>query len=564
MRCTIVLRKVAAAAVAAAPADGHDIVSQRRRQRGHMSSTYDAIVIGSGHNGLVCGAYLAKSGLKTLVLERREIVGGAAVTEEFSPGFRASRFSYVMSLLHPRVIRDLELDSLGLTVLPANDLFCPLGGDDYIVFSDDMQKIQAEFARFSRHDADVYPQFARYLEESAAVVRQLLFETPVDPVRRSWSSFSKSASMLWRHRTIGDRAYRIIDLLTQSAYDYLSAWFEHDVIKCVLAYYGSIGTFAGPKTPGTAYVIMHHLMGEHQGAGGWGFVRGGMGAITAAIARSGARFGMQVLTQAPVAEVLVRNGRATGVRTVDGREFHARVVVSNAAATTLFRRLLAPEHLPAELLRDIDTFRTFSTAFKMNVAAHEPPRYRAFDPARQGFKYPTYVHIAPDIDYLERAYDDAKYGWFSRQPFLTPVVPTIVDDSLAPAGKHVINIFGGHAPYTLRNGASWAEEKRNLTKAALDVLEDMAPGFCAQIIDMETLVAPDLEAIVGLPQGHIFHGELSPDQLFWQRPAPHWADYRTPVRGLYQCGSSTHPGGGVSGIPGHNAAREIRKDWKRL
>src|SRR5437016_904865 len=453
-----------------------ELPSRRRRDtiaRRHLpgeaqtvSTTYDVIVIGSGHNGLVCGAYLAKSGLKTLVLERREIVGGAAVTEEFTPGFRASRFSYVMSLLHPRVIRDLELDAFGLEVLPANDLFCPLGGDDYIVFSDDMRKTQAEFARFSRHDAEIYPQFARYLEESAAVVRQLLFETPVDPVR-GWRGFRKSAALLWRHRTIGDRAYRMIDLLTQSAYDYLSAWFEHDTIKCLLAYYASIGTFAGPRSPGTAYVLMHHLMGEHQGAGGWGFVRGGMGGITAAIARSAARFGMQIATQAPVAEVLVSAGRAQGVRTVDGREFRARVVACNAAATTLFRRLLAPGHVPAELLREIDTFRTFSTAFKMNIAAHEPPRYRAFDAAREQFGYPTYVHIGPDIEYLERAYDDAKYGWYSRRPFLTAVVPTIVDDSLAPAGKHVVNVFGGHAPYKLRDNASWADEKPNPTNAAL-------------------------------------------------------------------------------------------------
>jgi phytoene dehydrogenase-like protein len=529
-----------------------------------MTDSYDVIVIGGGHNGLVCGAYLARAGRKVLVLERRGIFGGAAVTEEFSPGFRASRFSYVMSLLHPRVIRDLELKSFGLEVLPANDLFCPLGGDDSIVFSDDVAKTQAEFARFSRHDADIYPQFSRYLEESAALVRQLLFETPVDPVRRSWKSFRRSAALLWRYRRIGDRAYRLSDLLTQSAYDYLSAWFEHDVVKAVLAYYACIGTFAGPKSPGTAYVIMHHLMGEHQGAGGWGFIRGGMGTITASIARSAARFGMQVLTDAAVAEVLVSEGRARGVRLADGREFRAKAVVSNVAAPVLFRRLLAPQHLPAEFLRDIQTFRTFSTAFKMNIAAERPPQYRAFDAKRQGFAYPTYVHIAPDIDYLERAYDDAKYGWYSSRPFLTPVVPTIVDDSLAPPGKHVINVFGGHAPYELRGGASWEVEKPKLTRAALNVLDEMAPGFSQQVIDVETLVAPDLEAIVGLPQGHIFHGELSADQLFWQRPAPHYADYRTPLGALYQCGSSTHPGGGVSGIPGYNAAREILADWKRL
>ena len=529
-----------------------------------MSDSYDVVVIGGGHNGLTCGAYLARAGRKVLVLERRAVFGGAAVTEEFAPGFRASRFSYVMSLLHPRVMRDLELKSFGLEVLPANDLFCPLGGDDYIVFSDDVAKIQAEFARFSRHDADAYPEFARHLEECANVVRRLLFQVPVDPVRGDWKSFKATAALAWRERRIGDQAYRLVDLLSQSAYDYLSAWFENDIIKSVLAYYCCIGTFAGPKSPGSAYVIMHHLMGEHQGAGGWGFIRGGMGTITQSIARSAARFGMQVLTDAPVAQVLVKDGRTSGVRLGDGREFRARAVVANVAATTLFRQLVAPAHLPPELRREIDTFRTFSTAFKMNIAAHQPPQYRAFDAARLGFRYPTYVHIAPGIDYLERAYDEAKYGWWSSRPFLTPVVPTIVDDTLAPPGKHVINVFGGHAPYQLRGGASWEDEKPKLVKAALAVLDEMAPGFSQQVIGIEALVAPELERIVGLPQGHIFHGELSPDQLFFQRPAAHWSDYRTPVTGLYQCGSSTHPGGGVSGIPGYNAAREMLKDWKRL
>jgi phytoene dehydrogenase-like protein len=528
-----------------------------------MATSHDVVVIGSGHNGLVCGAYLAKAGLKTLVLERRAIIGGAAVTEEFIPGYRASRFSYVMSLLHPRVMADLELRKFGLQVLPANDLFCPLPGGEYIVYGDDPAKTQAEFARFSRRDADIYPEFSRQLGQSADIVRKLLFETPVDPTKRDWKSFRESASLLWRHRAVGDRAYRIIDLLTQSAYDYLSAWFESDVIKAILAYYASIGTFAGPRSPGTAYVILHHLLGEHQGAGGWGFVRGGMGSITQAIASSGKRFGLQVLTAAAVEEIMVANGRVTGVRTTDGREFHAKIVASNADAKTLFRRLLAPVHLPAELLTEIDSYRTFSTAFKMNIAADAPPRYRSFDPARTGFGYPTYVHVAPSIDYLERAYDDAKYGWYSSKPFMTPVVPTIVDDTLAPAGKHVVNVFGGHAPYALK-GASWSTEKQRFTNTVLEVLDEVAPGFSTQIVGVETLVPPDLETIVGLPQGHIFHGELSADQLFWMRPVPHWADYRTPVVGLYQCASSTHPGGGVSGIPGHNAAREILRDWKRL
>jgi phytoene dehydrogenase-like protein len=528
-----------------------------------MPASYDAIIIGGGHNGLVCGTYLAKAGLKTLVLERRYVIGGAAVTEEFVPRFRGSIFSYVMSLLHPRVIADLELRKFGLEVLPANDLFCPLHGDDYIVFSDDMRRTQAEFARFSRHDAEIYPAFDAYIQEAAAIVRKLLFETPIDPTRRDWRSFKEGAALLWRHRNIGARFYRIVDLLTQSAYDYLSGWFESDIIKAVLAYYASIGTFAGPKSPGSAYVIMHHIMGEHQGAGGWGFIKGGMGSITQAIAASGRRFGMEVLTDAAVAEVVVRDGRATGVRLADGRDFAASIVACNANAKTLFQKLVAPQHLPPELLADIARYRTFSTAFKINVAAEAPPRYRSFDRAKAGFAYPTYVHVGPDIDYLERAYDDAKYGWYSARPFVTPVVPTIVDDTLAPPGKHVVNLFGGHAPYELRNGV-WANERENFVKNVMSVMDEFAPGFSSQVIDMQVLLPPDIEEIVGLPQGHIFHGELSADQLFFQRPVPHYADYRTPVAGLYQCGSSTHPGGGVSGIPGHNAAREILRDRRRV
>ena len=527
-----------------------------------MQSQFDVIVIGGGHNGLVCGAYLAKSGLKVLVLERRSVIGGAAVTEEFHPGFRASTFSYLMSLLHPRVIADLELRQLGLEVLPATDLFCPLREGNHIVFSDDIAKTQGEFARFSKRDAEIYPAFDEYLQQSARIVRKLLFETPVDPTKRDWKSFKEGAQLLWRYRKIGNTAYRIVDLLTQSAHEYLSAWFESDPVKVVLAYYASIGTFAGPKSPGSAYVILHHIMGEHQGAGGWGFVRGGMGAITQTIAASGARHGMMVLTDAPVSEVIVRNGRATGVTTTDGRQFTARAVAANVNSKLLFTQLVSERELPVEFLAEIRRFRTFSTAFKINVAADEPPNYAGFDPHKCGFPYPTYVHVAPDIDYLERAYDDAKYGGYSRQPFLTPVVPTIVDDSLAPAGKHVVNIFGGHAPYRLKD-ADWSTERPKLVRNALSVLDEFAPGFSNRIIDMQVLLPTDIEAILNMPEGHIFHGELSADQLFFKRPVPHYADYRSPIAALYQCGSSCHPGGGVSGIPGYNAARAILQDWRK-
>jgi phytoene dehydrogenase-like protein len=527
-----------------------------------MEAVYDAIIIGGGHNGLVCGAYLARAGLKTLVLERRHVIGGAAVSEEIVPGFTFSVFSYVMSLLHPKVIRELELGKFGLEVLPANDLFCPLYDDDYIILSDDVRKTQEHFARFSKHDAEVYPAFNEYLQEAARIVRALLLETPVDPTRRDWRGFKATAGLLWRQRRIGRGFYRIVDLLSMSAYDYLSRWFEADIIKAVFAYYASIGTFAGPRSPGSAYVIMHHVMGEHEGAAGWGFVRGGMGTISRAIAASGARFGLEVKTSAAVAQVLVTDGVAAGVLTEAGDEYRAPIVASNANAKVLYGKLVGARHLSADFLAEIENFRTFSTAFKINVAAEAPPAYRAFDQSKAGFEYPTYVHIAPDIDWLERAYDDAKYGWYSERPFVTPVVPTIRDRTIAPPGKHVVHLFGGHAPYQLKN-ASWEQERDGLVKNVLGALDQFAPGFSSQIIDMQVLLPPDIEEILNLPNGHIFHGELSLDQLFWQRPAPGFADYRSPIEGLYLCGSSAHPGGGVSGIPGHNAAREILKDRKR-
>lgn len=531
----------------------------------NSATHYDAIIIGGGHNGLVCGTYLSKAGLKTLVLERRPVFGGAAVTEDIpgAPGFRTSVFSYVMSLLHPKVIRDLNLAKHGLKILPANDLFCPLDKKNYVIFSADQKTTQENLAKFSKKDADIYPEFEKYINESAIIVRKLLLDTPVDPVRGNWREYKNIFDLVMKYRKIGNQFYRIVDLLTQSSYDYLSNWFESDVTKAIYAYYASIGTFAGPKTPGSAYVIMHHIMGEHEGAGGWGFVRGGMGGITQAIAAEGRAHGMQIEVNSAVKEILIHKGRAVGVVTTDGREYYAKVVSANVNAKTLFQKMVKESELPADFLREINSYRTFSTAFKMNIACEQPPQYAAFDKKKVGFDYPTYVHLGPDIEYLERAYDDAKHGWYSKNPFLTPVVPTIVDDTLAPKGKHVVNIFGGHAPYSLKDG-DWNKERDGFIKNALGVMDRFAPGFSDQIIGMQVLLPPDLEEKLGLPLGHIFHGELNADQLFFTRPVPGFADYRAPIYALYQCGSSTHPGGGVSGIPGHNAAREILKDWKRL
>ena len=527
-----------------------------------MAERYDAIIIGGGHNGLTCGAYLARAGLKTMVLERRSVIGGAAVTEEVIPGFKFSVFSYLMSLLHPKVIADLDLKLHGFEVLPATDMFGPLPGGGGIVFSDDIAKTQRHFGRFSNKDAAIYPEFDRYLMESVQVMRKLLLTTPPDPSGGDWRSFKETAKFLWEYRRAGSKLFRLVDLMTMSADDYLSEWFESTEVKAVLAYYCGIGTFAGPKSPGSAYVVMHHLMGEHAGAGGWGFVRGGMGTITQAIAASGREKGLVIRTDAEVASIDNSGGRVTGVTLADGTRYESKVVASNVSAKLTFLKLIARDRLPADFLREIESYRTYSSAFKINIACERLPQYTGFDAVDAGFAYPTYTHIGPTIDYLERAYDDAKYGDMSRQPFVTPVTPTFVDDTVAPPGKHIVNLFGGHAPYTLKEG-DWTTRKDELVRNVLKVVDEHAPGFSDGIIGMQVLTPPDIEAKIGSPHGHIFHGELNIDQLFWARPAPHFADYRSPLKNLYQCGASAHPGGGVGAVVGHNAAREILKDWKR-
>jgi phytoene dehydrogenase-like protein len=526
-----------------------------------MPQPWDAIVVGAGHNGLVCGAYLARAGLRVLILERREVIGGACVTEEIWPGYRVSTASYVMSLLQPRIIEDLELRKFGFEVLPTDNLFVPFPDGRSFVFWDDLEKTCAEIARFSTKDAETYPVFDAFLHEAAQFVRELLWVTPPNPASRRPGDIKDMVALLWRFRKLGGRLFRFADLMTESISDFLDRYFESDQLKAVLAYYGSIGTFAGPRTPGTAYVLLHHLMGEHEGAGGWGFIRGGMGAIAHAMARSAERHGATVRTGAEVAHVAVRGGRATGVVLRSGEEIAAKAVVSNADPKRTFLGLVDSRELPGEFVDEVRTYKTYSTAFKINLALEEAPRYRAFDTRAVGAAYPTYVHIGPSIEYLERAYDDAKYGRCSARPFMTPVVPTIVDPDLAPRGKHIVNLFGGHAPYTLREGA-WDTERERLYETVLDTLAEYAPNVKGAVVHRQILAPPDLEAVFGLPQGHIFHGELSLDQLFFLRPVPGWANYRSPIRGLYQCGSATHPGGGVMGVCGHNAAREILRDWR--
>ena len=523
------------------------------------TTDYDAIIVGAGHNGLTCGAYLAGAGLKTLVLERRDVVGGAAVTEEFSPGFRASTFSYIMGHVNPKVIADLELEKFGLEHLKVKEVINPLYDDDFIVFTSDLEHNLAQIARFSKKDARTYPAFFEHMSNSIRVMRRLLLETPTDPADRSWRGFKNSAGMLWRYRKIGDEMYRIIDAMTMSAYDYVSQWFESDVVKTMLCYWATIGCNVGPKSPGTAFNILFHLVGEN----GMGFCRGGMGMISQSLADSGRRHGMEIITGAPVSEILVENGRATGVVTEDGREYRGKLVSCNVSASLTFGRLVREKHLPESFMREIRQFRNKGSAFKINLAVDRAPQYKGFDPAVAGVDYPAYAHIGPTTDYLERAADDAKYGWYSAKPFISPIVPSMLDDSLAPEGKHVVTLYGGHAPYELKD-ASWDDERDNFVGNVMDVMDEFAPGFSSDILDMQVLLPPDIERILGIPGGHELHGEVSLDQLFFMRPVPKYADYRSPITGLYQCGASTHPGGAVSCVPGHNAAREILKDWNRL
>ena len=539
-----------------APIGGH---RAEEEQAMAGAGSYDAIVIGGGHNGLVAAAYLGKAGLRTLVLERRGIVGGSCVTEEVWPGFHVSTTSYVLSMFHGRLMEELELHRFGFELIPTDNLFVPFEDGRYMILWDDEAKTCAEIAKFSKRDAERYSEYNRFLAQAAGFVRELAWKTP--PASLSPGAARDMLELGWKFRRMGGAAFRFIDLMTESVVDFLDRWFESDQLKATLAYYGVIGNFKGPMTPGSAYVLLHHLMGEHEGAGGWGFIRGGMGGLTQALARCAQAAGATILTDAEVERVTIRDGRAVGVALANGDTYTARAILSNADPKTTYLRLIGRENLDGDVVAEIESYKTFSTAFKINFALDHLPTYSTFDREKIGLPFPTYIHIGPTVEYLERAYDDAKYGRPSTRPFLSPVVPTLTDPSLAPEGKHILNVFGGHAPYELA-GTTWDEERETFADTVVETLAEFAPDLRDCIIDRQILMPPDLERIYALPQGHIFHGELTLDQLFFLRPVPGYGDYRTPIRGMYLCGSGTHPGGGVYGLPGHNAAREAIRDLK--
>ena len=523
-----------------------------------MTDRYDVIVIGAGHNGLVCGTRLARAGLRTLILERRPMVGGACVTEEVWPGYHVSTTSYVLSMFPGRIIDEFGLKQFGFELIPTDNLFVPFEDGTAMIVWNDMRDTCKEIANFSEHDARAYPEYSAFLSRAAAFVRDILWKPA--PSRVTPREIADAGWVMWRLKKMGREAFEFVDLMTMSCYDFLRKYFESDKLIATLGYMGSIGNFMGPKTPGSAYVLLHHNLSEHEGAGGWGFVRGGMGGLTQALSRSAEHHGATVLTDAEIDEVDIVNGRAAGVTLANGDRYRADQVVSNADPKTTYLHLVGRDNLSGEVVREVEDYSTFSTAFKINFALDGLPEYSAWD--TQFGPAPAYVHIGPSVEYLEKAYDDAKYGRASEWPWTSPVIPTMHDDTLAPDGKHIMTTFGGHAPYTLSDG-EWTDKKKEaFADRVVEAIERFAPGLSSRITHRQILMPPDLERIYGLPQGHIFHGELSLNQMYVMRPIPGFADYRTPVKNLYMCGSGTHPGGGVFGVPGYNAAGEMLRDRK--
>ncbi len=528
----------------------------------------DALIIGGGHNGLVCAAYLAAAGLKVTVLERRGVVGGAAVTEEFHPGFRNSVASYTVSLLNPKVIRDLELPAHGLKVVERRAAnFLPTSDGRYLLTGG--ARTQAEVAKFSTRDAARLDEYGARLEAIADVLRDLVLTTPPNALQGSWR---EALPELVRAARLGGRVRRLdmaqrrelLALFSMSAGDYLDQFFESEPIKAVYGFDGIVGNYASPYSPGSAYVLLHHVFGEVNGKrGAWGHAIGGMGAITQAMARVCAARGVEIRVDSPVREVLVEGGRAVGVVTESGATLRATAVIANVNPRLLYTRLFAPGALPEPVREHMSHYRCGSGTFRMNVALKELPDFTCLPGKSVGDHHTAGIIIAPTLAYMERAYFDARaHGW-SRAPIVEVVIPSTLDDSLAPPGQHVASLFCQHVAPVLPSGESWDTHRETVADLMIDTVSAYAPNFRSAVLGRQIMSPLDLERTFGLIGGDIMHGHLSLDQLFSARPMLGLGNYRGPLTGLYMCGAGTHPGGGVTGAPGHNAAREILSDFRR-
>jgi phytoene dehydrogenase-like protein len=522
------------------------------------ASRHDAIVIGAGHNGLVTACYLARAGLRVLVLERRHVVGGACVTEETFPGFKVSTAAYVNSLFHKAIVRDLGLAGHGYEVLARDpSSFTPLPDGRSLLMGPDAELTREAIARFSVRDAERYPRYEAMLERVASVVEPLLTTVPPDFLRPRLGDLRALLSLRRRFRRLGAASGEAVEILTGAARPILDRWFESEVLKATLATDAIIGAMASPSTPGTAYVLFHHVMGETAGRRGvWGYVRGGMGALTQALAAVACDLGAQIRCDAEVTRVLVRDGAAVGVALAGGDAYHAPIVASNADARVTFLQLLDRRALPEAFVAAVERISYASASLKINVALAELPSFRALPGTTPGPQHRGTIHICPDQDYIERAFDDAKYGRPSAAPVLECTIPSVVDATVAPPGRHLMSMFVQYAPYDLREG-SWDEHREAFADRCFDLLDAYAPNFKRAVLARQVLTPLDLERVFNLTGGNIFQGAMIPGQLFAFRPVPGYARYRTPIRGLYLCGAAAHPGGGVMGTPGLNAARAI-------
>lgn len=528
-----------------------------------MPGKYDAIIIGGGHNGLVTACYLARARWKVLVLERRYLVGGACVTEETFPGFKVSTAAYVNSLFSPQIIRDLRLGDYGFALLERNpSSFSPFLDGRYLMMGADHGLNQREIAKFSAKDAEAYPKYEKMLEKVAAVIEPTLQMIPPNIISPGLSGLWKLGKLGRSMQSLGNDIGPAVEILTGAARPLLDRWFESEQLKATLATDAIIGAFAAPSMPGTAYVLFHHVMGETNGKRGvWAYVKGGMGGLTQALASAARDLGVDIRCDAEVSRILVNSGGAvTGVALANGDEFHAAKVASNIDCRLTFTKLMDPKILPPDFAEAIGRINYDSASLKINVALSEIPNFTALPGNQPGPQHHGTVHLCPDQDYIERAFDDAKYGRPSKDPILECTLPSAVDPSVAPPGKHLMSMFIQYAPYKLKEG-SWDTEREKFADRCFDILNEYAPNFKKSVIARQILTPVDLERTFNLTGGNIFQGSMLLNQLFLFRPVPGYADYHTPIKGLYLCGSAAHPGGGVMGIAGWNAAREMLRRW---
>ena len=523
-----------------------------------MPKIYDAVIIGGGHNGLVCAAYLARGGKKTLVVERRYVLGGSTVTEEIFPGFKYTVLSYVIAMLRPEIIKDLDLTRRGLAILPMKGSFSPLPNGDRLFVDGTEDDVRREMSRFSKSDSEVYPHFQNLMVRLGKFAKRFLDIVPPDPTSFHPRGLRKFLDLGKHFQALDDDAFSFVRLMTMSVSDWLDLFFESDVIKAQIGINGIIGTYLGVRSPGTAYVLLHHYMGA-EGSGAWGVPRGGMGGMIDAMASAATDFGAEIRTEAQVSRILMKRGKAVGVVLKGGEEIRAKTVVSSVDPKLTFMKMLGPDDTPPEFLEHLKKFKLRGSSGKVNLALDGLPSFPSLpDPEKVAF---SDILIAPSMDYMERAFDDAKYGDFSREPFVETIFPSVYDPRMAPKGKHVASMFVQYAPYKLREG-TWDEKREPFGDAVVNAVAKYSPDLKDLTLHRQTISPWDMEKEFGLGEGNIFQGELTPDQLFFLRPVPGYAQFRMPVKNLYMCGSAVHPGGGVMGAPGRLAALEMLKDFK--